>query len=71
MNLPIQSEPVRRTMAGQPSAGVSDGAWPRGAGVEPSQFGLPTGRWDDMIAYIQRPPVALTTFPMLGPGLPV
>ena len=61
-------------MAGQPSAGALDGAWPRGEGVATSQYGVDAGLWwPDDLAYIKSPIAlpTLSTLPNLGPRLPV
>ena len=66
MNLPIQSEPVRRTMVGQLSAGAIDGNRPHGAGVAFCQNGVDASSLADLLASINRfPPI----YPTFGPGL--
>lgn len=66
MNLPIQSEPVRRTIPGQSAAGAVAGAKPSSEGVAPSQHGVDVSIiFGDFFDRFKISPTVPTTLPVL------
>jgi len=65
MNLPIQSEPVRRSMPGQPAAGAIAGARPSGESIASSQHGVDASIIFDFLDRFKISPTVPTTLPVL------
>ena len=65
MNLPIQSEPVQRTIASQPFAGGIAGTRQCGGGVAPSQHGVDASSLADLFDSLRSQ--ILTTVPTTLP----
>jgi len=54
MHRPIQSDPVRRTMPGQPAAGAIAGAQPSGEGIAASQHGVDASQAFSFIPWLNK-----------------